>query len=59
MALNRLTPVPPITSSSTEETASFKDTELQKELDEWRQHMTTLNEKENFEDQVIHRNAQW
>jgi len=58
MALNRLTPVPPIAPSTTEETASCEDAELQQELDEWRQHMTTLNEKENFEDQVIRRHAQ-
>ena len=58
MSLNRLTPVPPITPSSADDTASSKDPELQKELEEWRQQMKALNEKENSEDEVIHRNTQ-
>ena len=59
MSLNRLTPVPPITPSSAEDTASSKDPELQKELEEWRQQMKALSEKENSEDEVTHRNTHW
>jgi len=51
MALNRYTPVPPI-SSSHDVLDSSMDTELEEEMELWTQRMETLNEKDNWNDLV-------
>jgi len=51
MALNRYTPVPPI-SSSHDVTDSNIDTELKEEMEQWKQRIATLQNEENYDDMV-------
>jgi len=39
-------------SAAADKTERTEDTELQTEMEQWRQRMTTLKDTENYEDQV-------
>ena len=57
MEMNHDTSVPPISSASADETDIKKVPDPQSELEQWRQEMKTLKEKENYEDQVTNTNV--
>jgi len=50
MALNRFTPVPPISSAA--DNSEELDAELKEEMDEWRRRISTLDDTDNFESEV-------
>lgn len=50
--MESLPPTPSASTSSAAESDSAQDKELQQELEQWKQQVTTLKNNENFEDKV-------